>query len=106
MFDFWLSGLIHRLSVARNLEKIEKKVNVDIGQTTYLPLLTFVDIWTTTYLPLLVNVVCERPLRSAESIMRRKEFKEGNPSVPSSYIFYDYVVSSLGLFLPVAFKKH
>ena len=33
-----------------------------LGQTTYLPLLTFVDIWTTTYLPLLVNVVCERPL--------------------------------------------
>ena len=33
-----------------------------MGQTTYLPLLTFVDIWTTTYLPRLVNVVCERPL--------------------------------------------
>ena len=38
-------------------------MNIDIGQTTYLPLLTFVDIWTTTYLPRLVNVVCERPLR-------------------------------------------
>ena len=44
------------------VEKIEKKVNVDIGQTSYLPLLTFVDIWTTTYLPRLVHVVCERPL--------------------------------------------
>ena len=45
-----------------HLEKIEKKINVDIGQTTYLPMLTFVDIWTTTYLPRLANVVCERPL--------------------------------------------
>ena len=44
------------------LKKIEKKVNVYIGQTTYLPLLTFVDIWTTTYLPRLVNVVCEQHL--------------------------------------------
>ena len=48
--------------MVNNLEKIEKKVNIDIGQTTYLPLLTFVDIWTTTYLPHLVNVVCEKPL--------------------------------------------
>ena len=24
LFDFWLSGLINRLSVTRNLEKIEK----------------------------------------------------------------------------------
>ena len=48
--------------------KIEKTVNVDIGQTTYLPLLTFVDIWTTTYLPHLVNVVCERPPMSTSTI--------------------------------------
>ena len=45
-----------------------KKVNVDIDQTTYLPLLTFVDIWTTTYLPRLVNVVCEWPLISKKYI--------------------------------------
>ena len=55
-----------RLSVAHNLEKIEK-VNVDIGQTTYLPLLTFVDILTTTYLPHLVNVVCEGTLRKIDN---------------------------------------
>ena len=35
-----------------------KKVNADIGQTTYLPP---VDVWISTYLPCLVNIVCERP---------------------------------------------
>ena len=51
------------------LKKLKKPQNVDIGQTTYLPLLTFVDIWTTTYLPLLVNVVCERPLKAVHHFL-------------------------------------
>ena len=53
--------LVSLISNWETLKKLKKKVNVDIGQTTYLPLLTFVDIWTTTYLPRLVNIVCERP---------------------------------------------
>ena len=67
----------YRLSVSRNFEV--KKVNIYIGQTTYLPLFTFVDIWTTTYLPPLVNVVCERPLmHSVWYICTKRKKKQRN----------------------------
>ena len=41
------------------LKKLKKKINFDIGQTTYLPLLTFGQ--PPTYIPRLVNIVWECP---------------------------------------------
>ena len=74
-----------------------KKVNVDIGQTTYLPLLTFVDIWTTTYLPRLVNVVCERPLCVVLVYLHESIFfkaKNCQCEIRIQKIFYSIVIES------------